>query len=66
MYTTTERVEITELFFSNNQCAGVTTELFNQLDAQKHFNRTYVLELMAKFRETGSVLNKIREAQRSV
>lgn len=65
VYSIAERVEIISLFFANNQCANRTAEFFNQRHLDKHVNRKYVLELVSKFQETGSVANKKRNMERN-
>lgn len=66
VYTLQERIQIVELFFLNNQNALRTAELFNERGENRNVQRKYVLELIAKFRETGSVANKKRNVQRPV
>lgn len=63
VYSTAERVEIIEIFFGNNQCANRTAEIFNERHENSNVHRKYVLELVAKFRETGSVANKKRNIE---
>ena len=65
-YSIAERVEIIALFFSNNESANVTANIFNERHPGKNSNRKYILELVAKFRETGSVHNRRRQAERPV
>jgi len=60
VYSIEERVEIIELYFINNQCARVTATLFNDRHPDRHVHHGYILELVAKFRQTGSVANKKR------
>lgn len=57
-YAIADKVEIIKLYFSNNQCANITFQLFSQRYGDQHVNRKYGLEIMAQC--------KIREAQRSV
>ncbi|XP_050307733.1 uncharacterized protein LOC126744391 isoform X2 [Anthonomus grandis grandis] len=58
VHTTAERLEIIEFFFGNNQCANRTAELFNERHENSKVQRKYVLELVSKFQETGSVTNR--------
>lgn len=60
VYSIAERVLIIELYYENGRCANVTARLFNDQNRDKHVNRKYVLELVAKFRETGSLANRKR------
>ena len=66
VHTIAERVEIIEIFFGNNQCANRTVELFNELHENSRVQRKYVLELVSKFRETGSVANRKRNIENPV
>lgn len=61
VYSIAERVELISIFFANGESAFKTAEIFNQRHPDKHVNRKYVLELVHKFRETGSVANKKRD-----
>lgn len=63
VYSVEERVEIITLFFKNDDCAHRTANLFNERHPNRNINRKYILELVAKFRETGSVANKKRDFQ---
>lgn len=58
VYSIAERVEIISIFFENGKCARRTANLFNQLHADKQLHHPYVLALMRKFRQTGSVANQ--------
>lgn len=66
VYSIPERVEIIALFFKNNECGNRVAELFNQRHPDKHASGKIVRELVAKFRETGSVCNKKRQLQNPV
>ena len=66
VYSIPERVEIIELFFKNNECGNRVAELFNQLHPDKQASGKIVRELVAKFRETGSVCNKKRQFENPV
>jgi len=65
-YSIVEKAEIIAFFFENSECANRTTELFNQGYVNKHVNRKYVLHVVAKFKETRCMINKKRNAERSV
>lgn len=62
VYSKNERVEIISLYFKNNDCARMTARIFNQRHPNKHTSDVYVASLVQKFRETGSVENKKRQA----
>lgn len=66
VYSTAERVEIIEIFFGNNQCSNRTAQIFNERHENSNVHRKYVLELVAKFRETGSVANKKRNIENPI
>jgi len=66
VYSIAERVEIVELYFINNQCARRTATVFNYQHVNKHVHHSYILELIAKFRQTGSVANKKRNMENPV
>lgn len=66
VYSTAERVSIIELYYENGRCANITAQLFNELNPDKHVNRKYVIELVAKFRERGSLANRKRIAPNQV
>lgn len=61
IYTTAERVTITQDIYENQQSANSTAQLFNDQHENRHVNRKYVLELVTEFRETSSVKNKKRQ-----
>lgn len=54
------------LFFKNGERGNRAAKLFNQEHPDKHVERKYVLELVTKFKETGSVANKKRDPQREL
>lgn len=58
VYSTAERVSMIEIYYENNRCANITSQVFNQMNPDKHVHRKYVIELVTKFRETGSVENR--------
>lgn len=66
VYTIPERVEMIELYFKNNECGARAANLFNQRHADKHVSGKIVRELVAKFRESGSVKNKKRQGENPV
>ncbi|XP_066149124.1 uncharacterized protein [Euwallacea fornicatus] len=66
VYSVAEKVEIIELYFINNQCARVTATLFNERHADRYIHLGSILQLVAKFRETGSVTNKKRNIKNPV
>ncbi|XP_023209433.1 coiled-coil domain-containing protein 91-like [Centruroides sculpturatus] len=66
VYTIAERVEIVTLHFRNGENAHLTANLFNQRYPNKHCNAKYILELVQKFKLTGSVANKKRTPGREL
>lgn len=66
VYTIAERVRIISLYFGNNENAQRTADIFNNEHQERHVHRKIVLQLVRKFRETGSVLNKKREIENPV
>ncbi|KAL1492710.1 hypothetical protein ABEB36_010926, partial [Hypothenemus hampei] len=52
-----ERVEIVLIYGAENQCARRTTATFNERHPNKTTSYRYVLNLLAKFTETGYVAN---------
>lgn len=66
VYSIAERVEMITLFFKNDECGNRAACLFNQEHPDKHVSRKYVLDLVSKFRETGSLANKKRDPQREL
>lgn len=66
VYTLAERIEIIFIYGAENQCARRTTATFNQNHPDKHVSHKYVLELVGKFRESGSVANKKRAQPRVI
>ncbi|CAG9770137.1 unnamed protein product [Ceutorhynchus assimilis] len=61
VYSIGERVELISIFFANHESAFRTADILNQRHPGIHVNRNYVLELVHKLRETGSVCNKKRD-----
>lgn len=66
VYSLAERVEIVELYFKNNDCGNQVAQIFNERHPDKHLSGKIVRELVAKFRETGSVMNKKRQSAHPV
>lgn len=64
VYSLAERVEIVSLFYRNHENARETARLFNGLHPDRSVHHKYVLELLRKFQETGSVANAKRNPQR--
>lgn len=64
VYTLGERVELILIYGAENQCARRTAVTFNVRHPEKTTSHRYVLDLVAKFTETGSVANKKRDQQR--
>ena len=62
VYTIAERVELVSLFYKNNDCARAAARAFNNNHPENHVSHPYIIELMRKFVDTGSVQNKKREA----
>lgn len=66
VYTIAERVEIVTLYFTNNEQFRLTARIFNERHPNKNLDHRYVRKLISKFRETGSVLNRKHERQKTV
>ena len=58
VYSLAEKVEIIELYFKNNECGNRVAQIFNERYPDKHLYGKIVRELVAKFRETGSVMKE--------
>ncbi|CAH2011009.1 unnamed protein product [Acanthoscelides obtectus] len=67
IYSTAERVEIKEICILRKYSVR-TAEIFNELHENSNVHRKYVLdlELVTKFRETGSVANKKRNIENPI
>ncbi|XP_050511562.1 uncharacterized protein LOC126887788 isoform X2 [Diabrotica virgifera virgifera] len=63
-YSIPERVEIIFIFASQNQCYLRIAQIFNERHLDKNLSHVYVRDLVEKFRETGRVQNKKRDAAR--
>lgn len=66
VYTTAERIEIVRFYFKNNDCARAAARAFNEIHPDKFIRHQYVIKLMQKFMETGSVENKKRQPERPI
>lgn len=64
VYTLGEKVEIVLIYGAENQCARRTAATFNERHPEKSTSHRYVLDLIAKFTETGSVSNRKRTEPR--
>ena len=58
VYTLAERIEIIFLYGAEDRCARRTARVFNERHQNKNVGHKYVMELVRKFEETGSVCNK--------
>lgn len=58
VFTIQERVEIVKLFYRNQECARATARLFTEIHPDKPIRHKYVLDIVQKFSETGSVANR--------
>lgn len=66
VYTLQERIEIVSIYFKNDNCARATERMFNTNHPGRRVGSQYVLQLLNKFMETGSVGNKKHEPQRPI
>lgn len=55
-----ERIEMIYLYAKENNCFRRAATIFNERHQEKNVSHTYIRELVAKFEETGSVINKKR------
>lgn len=60
VYTVQERVELVSLYYQNQNCARAAARIFNQNHLECNVRHKYVIELISKFVETGSVMDKKR------
>lgn len=66
VYTLQERIEIVGLYCRNNNSARAAARIFNTTHPGKNATHKYVMELMQKFMETGSVGNRKHNPTRVV
>ena len=64
VYTVQDRISIVAAYFENGRCARATARIFNEIHPEKTTSYQYVLQLMNKFLESGSVLNKKHEREK--
>lgn len=64
VYSLEERIEIIFIYGAQNQSAYRTAAEFRVRHPDKNLSHTHVNNIVAKFRETGSVKNKKREQPR--
>lgn len=66
VYSIEERVEIVAIWYRNHDCAKVTARIFNANHPERNVSHQYVRQLLDKFNQTGSVLNKKHVVNRPV
>lgn len=64
VYTIQERISIVAAYFENGRCVRATARSFNEIHPEKTTSYQYVIQLMNKFLESGSVLNKKHEREK--
>lgn len=64
VYSLQERIEIIFIYGEEQRCARRTARVFNERHPDKNLGHQYVLDLVNKFQETGSVGNKIVKNRR--
>jgi len=64
VYTLQERIEIILIYGEVRKCARRAAVLFNERNPNREVSHRYVLDLVTKFSETGSVNNKTRKNRR--
>lgn len=60
VYTLAERIQMILIYGAEKESARKTADTFNRRNAGKNVHHKYVTELVAKFKETGSVANRKR------
>ncbi|CAG9813531.1 unnamed protein product [Phaedon cochleariae] len=60
VHTKDEKVEIILIFAVQNECARATARIFNEQHENRNLTHKYILDLVAKFWETGAFANKKR------
>ena len=60
VYSLEERIEIIFAYGAQNGCARQAARVFNARHPEKNVTHCYVMKLVRKFEETGSVCNKKR------
>lgn len=66
VYSTAERVEIIFIYGAEHSCARASARVFNERHPDKNVDARYILDLVQKFQDTGSVVNKKRAGNRVV
>ncbi|KAL1509572.1 hypothetical protein ABEB36_004285 [Hypothenemus hampei] len=64
VYSLEERVEMVLIYGASNECARQTAQIFNKRHGDRNVSHVYVLQLLQKFRESGSVGNVKRNTPR--
>lgn len=64
VYTLRQRIEMIFIYGEQGRCARRTAEVFNNRNPNCNVSHRYILDVVAKFNETGSVGNKKRANRR--
>ncbi|XP_050299175.1 uncharacterized protein LOC126738047 isoform X3 [Anthonomus grandis grandis] len=64
VYTLRQRIEMIFIYGEQGRCARRTAEVFNNRNPNCNVSHRYILDVVAKFNETGSVGNKKRASRR--